>query len=75
MRIFLKKYWCRQYIVLLGFFLIALLPMQDVSGGAQTYLGAAHILFGSCYASIGVVTCNSRTVTSSKLHNMGSKSV
>jgi len=33
--------------------------MQDVSGGAQTYLGAAHILFGSCYASFGVVMCNS----------------
>ncbi len=33
--------------------------MQDVSGGAQTYLGAAHTLFGFCYASFGVVTCNS----------------
>jgi hypothetical protein len=33
--------------------------MQDVYGGAQTYLGAAQILFGSCYASFGVVTCNS----------------
>jgi len=33
--------------------------MQAVSGGAQTYLGAAHILFGSCYASFGVVMCNS----------------
>ncbi len=33
-------------------------PVQDVSGGAQTDFGAAHTYFGSCYALFGVVIDN-----------------
>jgi hypothetical protein len=59
MRIFFEKILLQAIRSTARFVLIALLPMQDVSGGAQTYLGAAHILFGSCYASFGVAMCNS----------------
>lgn len=33
-------------------------PVQDVSGGAQTDFGAAHTYFGSCYALFGLVIDN-----------------
>jgi len=38
------------------FSLTTLLPIQDMSGVAWTYLGATHTHFGSCYACFGLVT-------------------
>jgi hypothetical protein len=45
----------QKYCLLLFFFLAAHLPIQDVSGDAQTHISAAIIIFGSYYAHFGPV--------------------
>ncbi len=54
----LRKYNVTSTKVLLTSFfsLIAILPAQEMSVGAQTHLGAAHTHFGSCYGGFGLAT-------------------
>jgi len=42
------------------------LLVQDVSGGAQTYIGVTHSQFGSFYAGFVLVRNNRLSITSSK---------
>jgi hypothetical protein len=49
---------------LLLFSLTAPLSMEDMPGGAQTYLGGAHRHFESCYAGFGHIMHNLVAITS-----------
>ncbi len=46
-----------------------------MSGGAQTYLGAAHTHFGSFYALFGLVMDTTSFYKPNTVHSMGQKCV